>query len=110
MNDRVESLEDLEFNLDAISRTPKRHREDLLAHVHKPDLVPIRFVPAEPACYESTALIRLRQAYHNYNIDKDPWIVKMRSDPDCASSGSLFKALAKRKTYDLVLLFLIYEG
>ena len=100
INDRVYNLEVLENNLNAISKTPKLHRSELLRYVHMPRLVQLIHRPYDlDHTLASKALVALRIEYDEYDLDKDPWIVKMRSETDSHYQQSLMKALQRQKTY-----------
>ena len=94
---RIDSV--LESNLDAISRTPKLHRSELVKFVHKPELVQLGYRSNDlDHNLASKAIMSLGPLYDNYDLDKDPWIIKMRSDPKTSTAQSLSKAVMKQKT------------
>lgn len=47
---------------------------------------------------ESLALDSLQAVYKGLDIENDPWIIKMRSNPDTCNSKALTKALLSQKT------------
>ncbi len=104
INSRVGNLGDLESNLNAISRTPKLHREELLNFVHRPQLIKLDYFPSGPKFVPSIALESLRAVYEGLDINQDPWIIKMKSDPSTADCTALRKAMISRKTdcYDQI--------
>ena len=86
--------------MDAISVTPKLHRAELLEFVHQPELVILKFQPSQldyPA--EPQALRELDRLYSSLNIEEDPYVVQLRSDPNMARSKELYKVLQTRKTF-----------
>lgn len=93
----------LETNLNAISRTPKTHRDELERHVHRPELVPLLFTSKSASTLLSPAVASLERVYHSLNIDEDPWILRMRSDENQKHSHALFKAVINGRT--LVFLY-----
>lgn len=96
INDNVASLTVLESNLNAIARTPKLHRSDLIKCVHKPELV--QLIYKSDAAVGSASLEKLGYEYDEYDLNKDPWIIKMMSETDTKSVQLLRKALMKQKT------------
>ena len=99
INNKVHNLHVLEENLDAIARTPKLRRSELLQYVHMPKLVQLIYRPHNiDHTLTSRALVRLRLAYDRYDLNTDPWIVKMKSETDSGWEQSLRKALMQQKT------------
>ena len=124
INDKVESLEVLESNLDSISRSPKVHRSELIKYVHKPELIQLSyrsydlnaaFVSTLPeniqrqvgeyhTSYDiesdsaSAGILRLGREYDDYDLNKDPWIADIQSHSDPASGRHLMKAIMKQET------------
>ncbi|KAL8723097.1 MAG: hypothetical protein Q9225_000568, partial [Loekoesia sp. 1 TL-2023] len=99
VNSKIGRLEELEANLQAISRTPKLHREELLRYVHRPSLV--RLTYAAPMLDEGTSQIasRLNQLRMSLDIEQDPYVKALRADPLSYDSQPLKKAILRRKTY-----------
>ena len=90
---------ELERNLQAISRTPKVHREEMLQYVFQPTLVNLiystyQLIPAE--CAELRSLGRLCT---DTDIEQDPYVIRLRSDTSRQNSTQLHKILTSRKTY-----------
>ncbi|KAL8969849.1 MAG: hypothetical protein Q9183_001799 [Haloplaca sp. 2 TL-2023] len=92
-------VRELEQNLQAISRTPKKNREELLRHVHRPKLVKISF-STQGSGEIATELDRFR---NGLDIEQDPYITYLKSeDPefrDIRHQRQLSKAYLNRKTY-----------
>ena len=88
----------LESNLDAISKTPKIHREELENHVHQPLLIPLTYPSGYFARQPSPAMKSLQQMYQSLDIAEDPWIISMKSDPVKCLSPELTKALMSGQT------------
>lgn len=88
----------LESNLNAISRTPKIRREEMLQFVHPPQLIKLLYSPNRPELVASQSLKSLQQVYEGLDIDQDPWVIKMRSDPNTCNAKALNKALISNKT------------
>lgn len=89
----------VESNLDALARTPKLHREELLRHVFRPELIKLRY-QADPTA-SSEDLRILRELYTTLDIEKDPYVIKLRADPSTNDSKQLRNTLYGRKTYCL---------
>ena len=99
INNKVDNLDVLESNLNAISRTPKFNRSDLIKFVYKPELVLLTYRPYNPDLrFASSKLIRLGLEYDEYDLNKDPWIIKMQSETDPSCGRLLRKAIMKQKT------------
>lgn len=90
---------ELEANLQAISRTPKLNREELLRYVHKPSLIKLVY-PSEVHNTRTSQLVtELSRLRIGLNIEQDPYVKKMRADPASCNSVKLQKAILGRKTY-----------
>lgn len=99
INSKVGNLGTLESNLNAISRTPKLHRDEMLKFVHRPKMVPLEYSLRSTELIPSLALESLGTMYKGLDIEQDPWIIKQKSDPSTAESPSLRKAMLSHKTY-----------
>ncbi|KAL8829952.1 MAG: hypothetical protein Q9191_001707 [Dirinaria sp. TL-2023a] len=94
------SYRTIEGSLNAIAKTPKIHRAELLKHVFRPELIPILY----PVCYADSspkpqALENLSDLYFGLDIEQDPYVIKLRAESDGRHSPQLQKALMKGKTY-----------
>lgn len=90
---------ELETNLQAISRTPKLHREELLRFVYRPSLVKLAYAAPKLDEGKSQIVFRLNLLRMNLDIEQDPYVKLLRSDPLTSESKQLKKALSGRKTY-----------
>ncbi|KAI4260155.1 MAG: hypothetical protein LQ352_000420 [Teloschistes flavicans] len=90
---------DLERNLQAISRSPKRNREEMLRYVHRPSLVELIYARRVSDLGTTHIANELGKHRLRLDIEQDPFVLKMRSDPDAFDAGLLSKALLGRKTY-----------
>lgn len=88
----------LESNLNAISRTPKLHRDEMLHFVHLPELIKLNYMPSGHETVVSRALESLGGIYQNLDLEEDPWVIKMKSDPSTLGSKALRKAMISHKT------------
>ncbi len=109
MSQNVNPNRDIERNLNAISRTPKLHREDMLRYVHRPELVKLIYplVPDEDS--PSQALEDLRQLFLNLDIEQDPYVLMIKADPTNLNSTLLRNTLRSRKTYCQQLIKSFYN-
>lgn len=87
----------LESNVDAISRTPKLHQTELKKHTHQPSLIGLQYEPIGGQNFGPN-LVLLETVYLKYDIEKDPWIMKMQSGKTTRRSPALWKARAGKKT------------
>ncbi len=85
--------------MQAISRTPKVHRDEMLQYVFQPKLIKLEYPTYSLTPTDCQELASLGRLCTDLNIEQDPWVVKMRSDPTTRNSKALRKALASRKTY-----------
>ena len=85
--------------MNAISVTPKLHREELLQFVHQPDILMLLYPTKSLSLKKSQVLESLHFHYGNIDIEQDPYIIKLRAASDNDSSRKLRNALPGRKTY-----------
>ncbi len=84
--------------MNAISRTPKIHRDEMLQFVHQPELLKLVYSPIGPELVASQALESLRKVYEDLDVEQDPWVIKMKSDPSTCKAKALEKALISNRT------------
>ena len=89
----------IESNLNAIARTPKLQREELLRYTFEPELVRLQYQNDLPSASPSEDLRTLANLYSNLDIEKDPYVIKCRADSSASDSKQLRRALNSRKTY-----------
>lgn len=70
----------------------------MLQFVHQPKLTKLVYQPNGPELTASQALESLRKVYEGLDIEQDPWIVKMKSDPSTCNAKALRRALISNKT------------
>lgn len=85
--------------MNAICRTPRLHREQLLQHVHRPTMEALVYQQDVAGVAASSALQSLKDVYANLDIQKDPYVLKLRSAGSGSDCKQLRKALMSRKTY-----------
>ena len=71
----------------------------MLQFVHRPELSKLLYLPNGPELKTPQALESLRKVYEGLDIEQDPWIVKMKSDPSTCKAKALEKALISNRTY-----------
>ena len=99
INKRSRGLEILERNLDAISSTPKIHREMMLQFVHQPNLLRLLYPSNGADMQVPEALQNLRRVYSGLDIEKDPYVIKLKADSSNTGVSSLLhKVLLDHKT------------
>ncbi|KAJ5410973.1 uncharacterized protein N7487_005332 [Penicillium crustosum] len=91
-------LEIIESNLNAVCKTPRVHRTELLENTHRPHLERVNYIPFDDAQYGfgSRLLPSLVECCKAYNIEDDPWIESLRSKNQTVE---LTKALTSGKTF-----------
>lgn len=89
----------IEGNLNAIARTPKMAREELLRYVVRPELIPLLYSDSREGLSGSQAGANLIQLCQTIDIEQDPYIIKLRSNIGMQGSAQLEKALRSQKTY-----------
>ena len=99
----------IERNLNAISRTPKVHREELLRFVYRPQLLRLIYPPVRHADSGCQALDALRRLFTNLDIHEDPYVIMLKDDPSIRSSTLLQNVLRSRKTYCQQLIGNFYK-
>ncbi|KAI2471768.1 hypothetical protein F4781DRAFT_420436 [Annulohypoxylon bovei var. microspora] len=98
MNSKLDALEIIEKTLDSVCKSPTIHREELLSIVKRPAMYYIFY--SEPDHIPRTrSMDSLDVVFHNLNIYKDPYIVRLQADNSERSRVALVKALEKRDTY-----------
>ncbi|KAG0159677.1 hypothetical protein PDIDSM_7200 [Penicillium digitatum] len=91
-------LQTIEDNLNALCKTPRIHRTELLENTHRPHLERINYLPFDEEQYGfgSRLLSSLADCCRAYNIQDDPWIESLRSKNHTVE---LTKALETGKTF-----------
>lgn len=95
------ALEKLESTLNAVCRSPTKHREELLAHSHRPSLVSIIFRSRLqlPEAEYSESLKKLAAARNRLNIMEDPFVVSLLQDTSDGARRQLEQTLKQKRTY-----------
>lgn len=91
----------IESNMNAVCRTPREHRSELMQHTHRPELVQLLFRASYCQIFvfdtPSLALNALLVSYQSLDIDDDPYVKKLRRSP--LAGGMLAQVLMKGETY-----------
>ena len=87
----------VEANLDAITITPKRFRNDLETHVHLPELITVDYDENALGPQESVLCKKLLQEVTNYDLENDPYVLELQEDHQ--AKLRLMKVYKKGKTY-----------
>lgn len=84
--------------MNAICRTPKTYREQLLKFVHRPVMEAIIYPDCSESSPPSLAHKSLQDVYSHLDIEDDPFVKYLRSLGETESSRSLRKALVNKAT------------
>ncbi|XPS72365.1 Dicer-like protein 2 [Ascochyta lentis] len=96
-----ETLEQIERNMHAVAKTPKKSRSELAQHVHQPELIRVDYeVETQQTC-QSQLLVALSRSYAEYDLMQDPYtkdiLQKQQNGVDVARQ--LQKLFVSQKTY-----------
>lgn len=103
----IASLEQLEFTLNSICRSPTRHREELLAHSQRPSLFSVTYGSKTILKHEFTDSmnkIHVERQKARDNILKDPEVLALKAENTPRSIKKLERAIMQQRTYVLNLL------
>lgn len=97
----ISSLEKLEVAMDAVCRSPTKHREELLSHSHRPSLTTVAFKPKTQLSSGdyTESMAKLLGARNKLNIMEDPYVVSLHAEKTDRSKRRLEEALKKKSTY-----------
>ncbi|KAL2117135.1 hypothetical protein VTJ04DRAFT_9303 [Mycothermus thermophilus] len=104
MRNNLAGIDILEKTLDAVVKTPSRHREELLAHVNRPEMKTVTYPPRKDDYDLPPALGELRRLYLGIDITQDPYVVYLRQRNTVQHQRKLKEAFMKRKTFCLSTL------
>lgn len=102
MTNNLDDVEKLEQVLDAVCRTPTKHREELLAHVNRPEMRVVSYGDSEDAGVEPAPthlMTRFREAYHGLDIRKDPEVLFLKAQYTERAREKLRLAITKKDTF-----------
>lgn len=98
----VSTVQQLESTLDSVCRSPTRHRDELLAHSHRPSLISITYelqTLSKPEYTEAMSKIHLARETAKKNIMDDPYVMHLRTQNGPRSEEKLKQAIMQHKTY-----------
>jgi ERCC4-related helicase len=91
----------IEHNLHAIAKTPKRFRSELLEHVHQPELIRVVYSVETEQQHRSPLFVALKNSFATYDMMQDPYVVELRKKHRQGQDQTqqLYNVLVKRDTY-----------
>ncbi|KAK3397406.1 P-loop containing nucleoside triphosphate hydrolase protein [Sordaria brevicollis] len=101
MSNNLDDVDKLEQVLDAVCRTPTKHREELIAHVNRPEMRLVSYGDSEDAGVEPAPthlMTSFREAYHGLDIRKDPDVLFLKSQRTERAREKLRLAITKKDT------------
>ncbi|KAI9794264.1 MAG: Dicer-like protein 2 [Peltula sp. TS41687] len=97
INSKPGGLNVIEKNLNALSKTPKIHREEFLSYVHPPELRRVEF--SEMIKPPVPTLLRRLFATLELDVREDPYVMELSTRQDDRSRQMLGEILSSRRTY-----------
>jgi len=88
----------IESNLDAVTVTPKRFREELETHTHPPELTKVDYDENAPALRQDSICYKLYQEVTCYDLGNDPYVLELLDQDDHQAKLRLLKVYKKGKT------------
>ena len=99
MRSNLAGLEVLEQTLDAVCKTPSRHRDELMARVNRPEMRTVSYGDTSHADGAAPTLARLESAFRGLSLRQDPYVLKLLADNTSRSREKLKEVFLTRKTY-----------
>lgn len=102
MRSNLNDLELLEQTLDAVCKTPSRHRDELMVQVNRPEMMAISYgAVSDTLCVASStpSMTRLKSACWALDIKQDPKVRRLLADNTPRSRERLRDVLLTKKTY-----------
>ena len=101
MRTNFDDLEVLEMTLDAVCKSPNRHRDELLAKVNRPNMHTIRYQAVNEAAPAgaTSSMERLNRAYQALDIKQDPQVLRLLTENTAKSRVKLKEVIMKHDTY-----------
>ena len=94
-------MRQIERNMHATAKTPKKSRSELARHVHQPELIRVNYQVQDQQANQSPLLTALSRSYMEYDLMQDPYmkdlLQKQRDGIDV--SKQLQKLVVSQKTY-----------
>jgi ERCC4-related helicase len=98
----LNELEELERTMDAVCKTPSKHRDELMAQVNRPQLVTVSYgdIDSPEGAKQTTVnLARLKKAFQALDIARDPCILHLAANDTARNHATLVDAFSTKKTY-----------
>ena len=99
MRSNLAGLEVLEQTLDAVCKTPSRHRDELMAQVNRPEMRTVSYGDSPHADGAAPTLARVKSAFRDLNLKQDPYVLKLMADNSLRNRERLKEVFLTRKTY-----------
>ncbi|KAI0853755.1 hypothetical protein F5Y00DRAFT_59495 [Daldinia vernicosa] len=100
VSSKLDTLEKIEQTLDAVCKSPSIHRDELLSVVKRPTMTHVFYTRPDEDDFPLTNTMKsLASVYYGLDINKDPYIVRLRRDMRERSQVALERALENQDTY-----------
>ncbi|ETS77375.1 hypothetical protein PFICI_11249 [Pestalotiopsis fici W106-1] len=111
MNISRHGLEIIERTLDAVCKTPMKHREELLAQVSRPELICVSYklIEEAEATISTAAMNSVRHVLIGLDIREDPFILRMLHENTERSRNELLIAVQGNDTPSIRQLTSLYR-
>nr|CAB91758.2 related to RNA helicase/RNAseIII CAF [Neurospora crassa] len=97
-SNNLADIEKLEQVLDAVCRTPTIHREELLAHVNRPEMLVVSYGDSGTDPTPTDLMTRFLEAYHRLDISKDPDVLLLKAQRTERAREKLRQMITKKDT------------
>ncbi|KFA61203.1 hypothetical protein S40285_06443 [Stachybotrys chlorohalonatus IBT 40285] len=95
---RLVDLEILESTLDSKCITPTLHREELVRHVSRPQIVTVVYPTPKDIVY-TPSMASLSDVINDYDLYKDPYVIDLMTDQTEKNIRKLEKVFKKRDSF-----------
>lgn len=102
MRSRAKDLEVLEQTLNSVCKTPSKHRNELIAHVNRPEMQIVAYgdlAGAEDPVRPTSSMSSLERVFRDLDLTRDPYILHLKARNTLQSREKLRKAYMTQKTY-----------
>ena len=89
----------LEQNMNAVCRTPKENRVELMKYVNPPVLQKVEYQPPNGLRTEAPSLLRLIHVASTVELRNDPYVISLMKDSSVLGRAKLEQLYLKRQTY-----------
>ncbi|KZM18689.1 hypothetical protein ST47_g10058 [Ascochyta rabiei] len=96
-----EALEQIERNMHAVAKTPKKNRSELMRHVHQPELIRVDYQVENQESCQSRLLVALTRSHTEYDLMEDPYTKDLlqKQQDSIDVSRQLQRLFMSQKTY-----------